>query len=327
MTFIVTGGLGFIGRILVKKLLDRYPDAYIIVLDKMGIGSDPYHFQETKYARVEVAKCDIADKDQLGLFACSLNNVECIFHLAAESHVDRSITCPDVFVQSNVVGTFNMLFIFKDKYRKFIHISTDEVYGSLNPNDAESKETDILNPSSIYSSTKAGSDLIVKSAFHTYKMPVAITRCCNNFGPGQNGEKFIPTIIRSAFHDQQIPVYGDGKNMREWISVEHHAEQLLSVYEKGQIGEIYNIGSGYRIDNLKLVKNILFLMDKPESLIGFVKDRPGHDICYKLNSNKIQQISDFKKYDDQTFLNLLEQTVEFYVQQFKYNKEKTYGTI
>lgn len=317
MTFIVTGGLGFIGRVLVKKLLEHYPESYIIVLDKMGIGSDPYHFQGPKYGRVEVAKCDISDKDQLGLFACSLTNVDCIFHLAAESHVDRSISNPSAFIESNVVGTFNMLFTFKEKYKKFIHVSTDEVYGSLNPDDAESVETDNLNPSSIYSSSKASSDLIVKSAYHTYKMPVLITRCCNNFGPGQNDEKFIPTVVRTAYHDKSVPVYGDGKNMREWISVDHHAEAIMNLYEKGRIGEIYNIGSGYRIDNLKLVKNILFLLNKQEDLISFVKDRPGHDICYKLNSNKIRKIIDLPEYDDQQFLTLLGTTVESYVEAFK----------
>lgn len=317
MTFIVTGGLGFIGRVLVKKLFQKYPGSHIIVLDKMGIGSDPYHFENPEYRGIEVAKCDISNKDELGLFACSLTQVDCIFHLAAESHVDRSINNPDAFIQSNIVGTSNMLFVFKNKFNKFIHVSTDEVYGSLNPNDDESKESDNLNPSSIYSSSKASSDLIVKSVFHTYKMPVLITRCCNNFGEGQNDEKFIPTIIRNAYQDNPIPVYGDGKNMREWISVDHHAEAIMNLYEKGTVGEIYNIGSGYRIDNFKLVKNILYILKKPENLINFVKDRPGHDICYKLNSNKIRKIINVASYDDDIFLKLLEQTVEYYVTQFK----------
>lgn len=317
MTFVVTGGLGFIGRVLVKKLLERYPEAYIIVLDKMGIGSDPYHFQSAKYARVEVAKCDISREDEVGLFSCSLTKIDCIFHLAAESHVDRSISNPRAFVESNVVGTFNMLFTFKNKFSKFIHVSTDEVYGSLNPEDPESKETDNLNPSSIYSSSKASSDLIVKSAFHTYKMPVLITRCCNNFGEGQNDEKFIPTIIRNAIKDNPIPVYGDGKNMREWISVHDHANAIIDLYEKGTEGEIYNIGSGYRIDNLQLVKNILFVLNKPETLINFVKDRPGHDICYKLDSKKLRSIIDLPEYDDAKFLKLLEQTVAYYKGDFK----------
>lgn len=317
MTFIVTGGLGFIGRVLVKKLFEKYPESHIIVLDKMGIGSDPYHFQNPKYSKIEVAKCDIGNKDELGLFACSLTNVDCIFHLAAESHVDRSISNPSMFVESNIVGTFNMLFNFQNKFKRFIHVSTDEVYGSLKIDDPESKETDNLNPSSIYSSSKASSDLIVKSAFHTYKMPVIITRCCNNFGPGQNDEKFIPTIIRTSIRDNPVPVYGDGKNMREWISVFHHAEAILDLYEKGTVGEVYNIGSGYRIDNLKLVKNILYILNKSETLINFVKDRPGHDICYKLDSNKIREKIQLPVYDDKVFMDLLKQTVDYYVENFK----------
>lgn len=317
ITFVVTGGLGFIGRVLVKRILHRYPEAYIIVLDKMGIGSDPHHFQNSEYGRVEIVKCDISKKNELGLFACSLNKADCIFHLAAESHVDRSIESPDAFIESNIVGTFNMLFAFRNKFAKFIHVSTDEVYGSLKIDDPESKETDNLNPSSIYSSSKASSDLIVKSAFHTYKMPVLITRCCNNFGPGQNDEKFIPTIIRTSIRDNPVPVYGDGKNMREWISVFHHAEAILDLYEKGTVGEVYNIGSGYRIDNLKLVKNILYILNKPETLINFVKDRPGHDICYKLDSNKIREKIQLPVYDDNVFMDLLKQTVDYYMENFK----------
>lgn len=317
ITFLVTGGLGFIGRNLVKKLLARYPDCYIIVLDKMGIGSDPYHFQNPVYGQVEVAKCDISNKDELGIFACSVAKADCIFHLAAETHVDRSIDNPQSFVESNIVGTFNMLFTFKNKFKKFIHVSTDEVYGSLNPDDPESKETDPLNPSSIYSSSKAGSDLIVKSAYHTYNMPVAITRCCNNFGEDQHSEKFIPTIIRKAHENLPIPVYGDGKNMREWIGVMDHVQAIIELYEKGENGQIYNIGSGYRIDNLTLVKKILNIMNKPETLISFVKDRPGHDICYKLDSNKIRKITNLEKYNDKDFTNLLQQTVEKCVKTFK----------
>ena len=317
MTFLVTGGLGFIGRNLVKNLLEQYPEAYIIVLDKMGIGSDPYHFQSSCYGQVEVAKCDISRKDELGIFACSLTSLDCIFHLAAETHVDRSIDNPGAFVESNVVGTFNMLFAFKNKFKKFIHISTDEVYGSLNPDDPESKETDPLNPSSIYSSSKAGSDLIVKSAYHTYGMPVVITRCCNNFGEDQHSEKFIPTIIRKAHENLPIPVYGDGKNMREWIGVMDHVQAIIQLYDKGENGEIYNIGSGYRIDNLTLVKKILTIMNKPETLISFVKDRPGHDICYKLDSNKIRKITNLEKYNHIGFTNLLQQTVEKCVKSIK----------
>lgn len=317
--FIVTGGLGFIGRMVVLKIWDTYQqDVHITILDKMGIGSIHDIFDdEVLFKNVRVIKCDIKDHDILENYANETGEVDCIFHLAAESHVDRSIESPRSFVDSNVVGTFNMLFCFKNKFKKFIHVSTDEVYGSLNPNDSESVETDMLNPSSIYSSTKASSDLIAKSAFHTYKMPVLITRCCNNFGSSQHDEKFIPTIIRNAYQDKPIPVYGDGKNMREWIHVYDHALALFELYQKGQIGEIYNIGSGYRIDNLTMVKNILNILNKPESLINFVKDRLGHDICYKLNSNKIQKIFHMEKYTDKKFLSLLKNTVENYVKHFK----------
>lgn len=317
INFIVTGGLGFIGRVVTEKLFYKYPQANILVLDKMGIGSDPNYFENKNYDRVEVEKCDITDSEHLKYISQNLDTIDAIFHLAAETHVDRSIHDPESFVTSNVNGTFNMIFSFKEKFKKFIHISTDEVYGSLNNDDPESKETDFLNPSSIYSSTKAGSDLIAKSAFHTYKMPVLITRCCNNFGPYQNDEKFIPTIIRNAYANKPIPVYGNGRNMREWIAVEHHAEALLNLYASGIPGEIYNIGSGYRIDNIQLVKKILSIMNKPESLISFVKDRMGHDICYKLNSNKIRQIIDLKIYGDSDFYDFLQLTVEKYISGFK----------
>lgn len=311
MTFIVTGGAGFIGRHLVKNLRNRYPDSHIIVIDKLGIGSDKKSIQSYD---VELLQLDLSDRQLLGLLCTTITEqVDCVFHLAAESHVDRSISSPSCFVDSNVTGTFNILFGLQNKYKKFVHVSTDEVYGSLNTDSDASKETDALNPSSIYSSTKASSDLIVLASYHTNKFPVLVTRCCNNYGQGQNDEKFIPTIIRNARKNNPIPVYGDGKNIREWISADDHTIAIMDLYEKGQIGEIYNIGSDYRIDNLKLVKNILSILNKPENLISFVKDRPGHDICYKLDSSKIRNIINLPKYDDQKFLELLKDTIDKYI--------------
>jgi dTDP-glucose 4,6-dehydratase len=318
MTFIVTGGAGFIGRHLVKNLRNRYPDSHIIVLDKLGIGSDK---KSIRPYDVELIELDLADRKWLGVFCSTVTEpVDCVFHLAAESHVDRSITSPNSFVDSNVTGTFNILFGLQNRYKKFVHVSTDEVYGSLNLDSEPSIETDNLHPSSIYSSTKASSDLIVLASYHTHKFPVLVTRCCNNYGPGQNAEKFIPVIVNSAYNDKNIPVYGNGQNMREWLYVDDHANAIIDLSEKGENGEIYNIGSAYRIDNISLVKNILNILNKPESLISFVEDRLGHDICYKLNSAKTRSIVNLPKYDEQRFLQYLKQTVESYI--LPLNKEK-----
>jgi dTDP-glucose 4,6-dehydratase len=318
MTFIVTGGAGFIGRHLVKNLRNRYPDSHIIVLDKLGIGSDK---KSIRSYDVEFIELDLSDRKWLGVFCTTVSEpVDCVFHLAAESHVDRSITSPNGFLDSNVTGTFNILFGLQNKYKKFMHVSTDEVYGSLNIDSDPSKETDPLLPSSIYSSTKASSDLIVLASYHTNKFPVIVTRCCNNYGPGQNDEKFIPVILNSALNDRNIPVYGNGTNVREWIYVDDHANAIIDLSEKGEIGEIYNIGSAYRLDNISLAKHILKILNKPESLISFVTDRLGHDICYKLDSAKTRSTINLPKYDEQRFLQFLKQTVEKHI--LSVNKQK-----
>ena len=318
MNFIVTGGAGFIGRNLVKNLRNRYPDSHIIVLDKLGIGSDK---KSLRPYDVEFIELDLSDRKWLGVFCATVYEpIDCVFHLAAESHVDRSITSPNGFVDSNVTGTFNILFGLQNKYKKFMHVSTDEVYGSLNIDSDPSKETDHLKPSSIYSSTKASSDLIVLASYHTNKFPVIVTRCCNNYGPGQHDEKFIPVVLNSALNDRNIPVYGNGKNVREWIYVDDHANAIIDLSEKGEIGEIYNIGSAYRLDNISLAKHILKILNKPESLISFVTDRLGHDICYKLDSSKTRSTVNLPKYDEQIFLQFLKQTVENHI--LSVNKKK-----
>lgn len=318
MNFIVTGGAGFIGRHVVKNLRKRYPECRIIVIDKLGIGSDK---KSLRPYDVEFVELDLSDRKWLGVFCTTVSEqIDCVFHLAAESHVDRSITSPNGFVDSNVTGTFNILFGLQNKYKKFVHVSTDEVYGSLSIDSDPSKETDPLYPSSIYSSTKASSDLIVLASYHTNKFPIIVTRCCNNYGPGQNDEKFIPVILNSALNDRSIPVYGNGTNVREWIYVDDHANAIIDLSEKGEAGEIYNIGSDYRLDNISMVKNILKILNKPESLISFVQDRLGHDICYKLDSAKTRSTINLPKYDEQTFLQFLKQTVENHI--LSVNKQK-----
>jgi dTDP-glucose 4,6-dehydratase len=314
MNIVVTGGLGFIGSHLIEVLLEK-TNANIHCLDKETYAADlNFKNKLSSNKRVTFHKIDIAKNEQIKLISSYLNDIDYVIHLAAESHVDNSIYGPEIFVLTNVLGTFNMLeFARQKKIKRFVHVSTDEVYGSI---DTEEQlaflETTILDPSSVYSSTKASSDLIVKSYMKTYNLDVCITRCCNNYGPRQNKEKFLPKVILNAISEQDIPIYGKGENIREWIHVKDHCEAVLSVLNKGKAGEIYNIGTGHTLTNISLVYRVLCLLNinESENLIKFVEDRKGHDFKYLINSDKIENELGWKSRIK--FNNGLEETIDYY---------------
>ena len=289
---IVTGGLGFIGSNLIELLIKK--KFYVINIDKVSYSSNFYNIKDFEYNKnYKFIKCDILNKNKISKILKN-EKPDALFNLAAESHVDRSIDSPYPFILNNIVGVFNLLEAVKDYYKsnkkfKFIHISTDEVYGDIIR--GRTKEDFPYKPSSPYAASKASSDHLVYSYYHTYKMPVIITNCSNNYGPKQHPEKLIPKIIYNFINNIDLPIYGDGKNSREWIYVEDHCTALIDVFKKGKIGEFYNIGSNENINNLiicsKLIKIFKKINLKSNSKIKFINDRPGHDRRYALNSNKI----------------------------------------
>ena len=290
---IVTGGLGFIGSNLIELLLKK--SFFVINIDKVTYSSSFYKLVDLKYKKnYKFIKCDIKDKKMQKIFNKFKPN--CIFNLAAETHVDRSIDNPDKFIQSNIVGIFNLLECFKNFSKRFksklIHVSTDEVYGDILT--GRSKENSCYQPSSPYAASKAAADHLVRSYIKTYKIPAIITNCSNNYGPRQHPEKFIPKLIYNTFNNISLPIYGAGRNSREWIFVRDHCEALVKVFQKGTIGEFYNIGSNENLSNIKVCKKIFNLSKKSTNLgkkvkIRFVKDRPGHDKRYALDSCKINK--------------------------------------
>jgi dTDP-glucose 4,6-dehydratase len=288
---IVTGGLGFIGSNLVKHLLKQ--GYYVINIDKVSYASNFYNVKEFKNNRsYKFIKINISNKEKLSQIIKRFKP-KCIFNLAAETHVDRSIDQSDDFIQSNIKGVHTLLeILIKNRHIKLIHISTDEVFGSVKKN-LRTDENSPYKPLNPYAATKAASDHLINSYVNTYNVKAIITNCCNNYGPKQNPEKFIPKIISCILNKKKIPVYGKGNNSREWIYVEDHCKALHKVYLKGKIGETYNIGSNLNLRNIDLVKKIILIskqkniFDK-KSKVQFVKDRPGHDLRYALNSKKIR---------------------------------------
>ena len=294
---IVTGGSGFIGSNLIKFLLKKN---YIIInIDKISYSSESYNLKGLNKKKYRFIKLDINNRRKLSL-VLNKYKPDCVFNLAAETHVDRSIDDPSSFISSNILGTYNLLEslrIFKKKYKKnikLIHVSTDEVYGDLKSNN-RSDENYPIKPSSPYSATKASADHLISAYVRTYKMKALISHCCNNYGPGQFPEKLIPTLIFNIINNKALPIYGKGVNSREWIYVEDHCEALFQIYKKGKIGESYNVGSGKNMNNLNLAKMLIKIAKKSNLnvknnvKIKFVKDRPGHDLRYALNSNKIKR--------------------------------------
>jgi len=290
---IVTGGLGFIGSNLIELLLKK--KFFIINIDKATYSSNYYNVKEFKNSKkYKFIKLDINSNKLEDIFL-EYKPIG-IFNLAAETHVDRSIDNPNSFIQSNIVGVYNLLESFKNFSKicksKLIHISTDEVYGDILT--GRSNERYPYQPSSPYAASKAASDHLVSSYVRTYNLPAIITNCSNNYGPKQHPEKLIPKLIYNIINNKPLPIYGNGKNSREWIYVKDHCEALLKVFLKGKIGEFYNIGSNKNLNNLEITKQLL---DKSRKIIkignkvkiNFVKDRPGHDVRYALNSNKIKK--------------------------------------
>tara|TARA_A100000164_G_C21861553_1_gene750350 strand:- start:29 stop:1003 length:975 start_codon:yes stop_codon:yes gene_type:complete len=318
---IITGGLGFIGSNLVEFFLKK--KFKVLVIDRMTIGSNIKNLDKNK--NLIIKKFDICNYSLMSE-CIEKFNPKAIYNLAAETHVDRSIKNPKSFVKSNILGVVNILEILRKKKLehnfRFIQISTDEVFGDIRRG-KKSLEDDAYNPSSPYSSSKAASDLILKSYIRTYNLPIIITNCVNNFGPKQNPEKLIPKTIINILENKNIPVYGTGKNEREWIYVKDHCKILYEIFYHGKTGQTYNIGSGFVYNNLFIVKKIFSILKnkfkaKTKSQIIFVKDRPGHDFRYSLNSKKI--FKTLRKLPKQNFEKSLIQTVKWYKENSSYIK-------
>jgi dTDP-glucose 4,6-dehydratase len=309
MTILVTGGAGFIGSGFVRMLAAE-TDWRIVNLDKLTYAGNLENLagipESSRYRFVHGDICD----ESLVLDLVGEEKPDAIVHFAAESHVDRSILSPEPVVRTNLNGTFTLLEAARRRRTpRFVHVSTDEVYGSLDA-PREATEDFPLNPSSPYSAAKAGSDLLARSYFVTFKLPVLITRASNNYGPYQFPEKLIPLMIANAMEDKPLPVYGDGLQVRDWLHVEDHCRGILAVLREGREGEIYNIGGSRSLPNLEVVRRVLELTGKPETLIQYVTDRPGHDRRYALSSSKIMRETGWQPRID--FETGLAQTIEWY---------------
>ncbi|MGA9408623.1 MAG: dTDP-glucose 4,6-dehydratase [Bacteroidota bacterium] len=310
-TILVTGGAGFIGSNFVRYLLEQHPAYRVVNYDLLTYAGNLENLEGVDVSpRYAFVKGDICDTESLQK-VFRKHAVDAVVHFAAESHVDRSILGPSIFVQTNVLGTSILLETARQfGVERFVHVSTDEVYGSL---DTAGKftETTPLHPNSPYSASKASSDLLALAYVHTFHTPVIVTRCSNNYGPYQFPEKLIPLMIANALNDKPLPVYGDGLNVRDWLFVEDHCSALDMVLHKGKDGEVYNIGGNNEKKNIEIVKLILQELGKPESLIAFVKDRPGHDRRYAIDASKIK--NDLGWEPAQTFEKGIGETIHWYL--------------
>jgi len=320
---IVTGGLGFIGSNLIELLLKN--NYYVINIDKVSYSSNYYNVKEFDNNNYKFIKCDINNRTKIRKILKKYHPSG-IFNLAAETHVDRSIDSPKDFIKSNILGVYNLLeefkiFSKKNKKTKLIHVSTDEVYGDVLT--GRSGEKYPYKPSSPYAASKASSDHLVYSYVKTYNIPAIITNCSNNYGPKQHPEKLIPKLIYNILNNKKLPIYGKGKNSREWIYVIDHCEALIKIYRYGKNGEFYNIGSNKNFKNINICKALLKIGKKKINIgtnvkINFIKDRPGHDIRYALDSNKIKKKLKWKP--NTKFLKGLEKTFIWYFDNNKYYK-------
>jgi len=311
MKIMVTGGAGFIGSNFIHYMLEKYDDIEVVNYDKLTYAGNLDNLKDVENdKRYCFVKGDICDKELVEK-VIKEHGIEQIVNFAAESHVDRSITGPEIFIKTDVFGTFNLLEAArKFDIERYIQISTDEVYGSIM--EGSFKENDPLNPSSPYSASKASADLLVNSYFITYGLPVLITRSSNNFGPYQYPEKLIPLFIIKALHGQMLPVYGDGQQVRDWLHVEDNCRAIDMVRKKGKEGEIYNIGADNEHTNIEITNIILKELNKPKTLIEHVRDRPGHDRRYSINSDKIKKMG-WMPEKSQDFENSMKETIQWYV--------------
>lgn len=291
MNFLVTGGAGFIGSHYVDYLLRSNPSDQVINLDCLTYAAHPDTVERLSQlggARYHFYRMDIADSRVEEIL--KKHRVDAIINFAAESHVDRSILDPQAFVHTNILGTQNLLQAARKAGRiRVVHVSTDEVYGTLKPEDPTCTEGTPLDPNSPYAASKAGADLLALACQRTYQQDIVITRCTNNYGPFQFPEKLLPLVIANAMENKAIPVYGDGKQVRDWIYVEDHCLGIDAVLRKGKSGEVYNISSSSEVPNIEMIKKVLKLLGKSESLITYVGDRPAHDRRYGLNPEKIKK--------------------------------------
>lgn len=286
MKLLVTGGAGFIGSCFVRHILNKYPDYEVINLDVLTYAGNIENLKDVKdNPSYTFVHGDICDKK---LVRELISQVDAVVNFAAESHVDRSITGPEIFIQTNVQGTLNLLQACKEiGIERYLQVSTDEVYGTLGKTGYFTEETPIA-PNSPYSASKASADLLVRAYFETYNLPVLVTRCSNNYGPYQYPEKLIPFFISKLLKGDKVPVYGDGLNVRDWLYVYDHCEAIDTVLHKGKVGEVYNIGGRNEKTNLEITKLILSAMHKDETSIEYVQDRLGHDRRYAIDNTKIQ---------------------------------------
>lgn len=324
MAVLVTGCAGFIGSNFVHYYLSRHKDADIVGLDKLTYAGDLENMATLSPGakkRFSFHKGDICDRALLReLFKAE--RIGAVINFAAESHVDRSIADCSPFIATNVGGTHELLEAAREcGVPRFIQISTDEVYGSLGPSDQPFTEESPLAPNSPYAASKAAADLLCRAYHRTYGMPVIVTRSCNNYGPRQFPEKLIPRMIANALKDKPLPVYGDGRSVRDWLHVEDHCAALDLIMEKGGLGEVYNIGADSELENLDLVRRILLILNKPESLISFVKDRPGHDRRYAINAGKLKR--ELGWHGGRTIEEALVGTVEWYRTQISSIRNRT----
>jgi len=327
---LITGGAGFIGSHLVIQLVKKYSDYRIINIDSLTYASNLKNLVDIeKSSNYIFEKIDIRDKKSI-YKALVKYDIDNIIHLAAESHVDNSINEPLEFAETNVIGTLNLLESARELWKNnflnkcFYHVSTDEVYGSLGPKGSFSEIT-AYDPRSPYSASKASSDHFVKAYFHTYKMPIIVSNCSNNYGPNQHSEKLIPLMVSKIFNNESLPIYGDGKNIRDWLFVKDHIDAIDLIFHKGKKGETYNIGGNNELNNIDLVNKIIFEVDdalkrpfgSSKKLISFVVDRKGHDFRYSIDSSKLK--NELGWIPRTSFEKGLQLTVEWHLKSLKRN--------